>query len=114
MPLPTLVRQLVDLKLTKYCENRVSPALRDKIRLFYKVRGNHVTLIESRPYDDDPSQWSELKVAQFRYDPDENDWHLYGADRNDRWHIYLDVKSSKDIEVLLREVDNDPTGIFWG
>ncbi len=114
MALPPLVRQLVDSKLTKYCKNKIPPKLRDKIRLSYKVWGNNVTLIESRPYWFDPSKWSELKVAQFRYDPDKKHWTLYWADRNDRWHVYWDVEPAKDIEELLREVDEDPTGIFWG
>jgi len=114
MPLPPLVRQLVDSKLTKYCENKIPPEFQDRIKLSYKIRGNNVTLIESRPYWNDPSEWSELKVAQFRYDPDEKDWSLYCADRNDRWHIYLEAESSKDIDDLLKAVDEDPTGIFWG
>jgi len=99
MPLPSLVRQLVDLKLTKYCENRVPPELQEKIRLFYKIRGNNVTLIESRPYWNDPSEWSELKIAQFRYDPHEKDWTLYCADRNERWHIYLMRSQAKTLMI---------------
>ena len=62
----------------------------------------------------DPSKWSELKVAQFRYDSDKKDWSLYCADRNERWRIYPDMAASKDMDVLLKAVDEDPTGIFWG
>jgi len=50
MPLPPLVRQVVDKKLTKYCAAKIPPEYRDQIRLHYKVRGNSVTLFESRPY----------------------------------------------------------------
>jgi hypothetical protein len=76
MPLPPLIRQLVDIKLSKYCENKFPSQFQNKIKLFYKIRGNNVTLVESRPYWNDPSEWSELKVAQFRYDTNDKDWSL--------------------------------------
>ena len=114
MPLPPLVRQLVDVKLARYCERKIPRRLRDKIRVHYKVRGNSITLIESRPYWNDPTKWSELKVAQFRFEPGNRTWTLYCADRNDRWHPYLEVPSTPNLDDLLEEVDQDPTGIFWG
>ena len=114
MPLPPLIRQLMDKKLGKYCEKKIPVDLLDKIRVSYKVRGNSVTLIESRPYWDDPSEWSNLAVAQFRYDPKDKTWTLYCADRNNRWHLYIDTESSPNLDDLLKEVDRDPTGIFWG
>jgi hypothetical protein len=114
MPLPPLVRQVVDKKLTKYCAAKIPPEYRDQIRVHYKVRGNSVTLFESRPYWDDPSEWSNLAVAQFRYEPKDNTWTLYCADRNHRWHLYIDAESSRNLDDLLKEVDRDPTGIFWG
>jgi hypothetical protein len=40
-------------------------------------------------------------------------WTLYYADRNSKWHRY-DIEPSADFDDLLREVDEDPTAIFWG
>jgi fructose-1,6-bisphosphatase/sedoheptulose 1,7-bisphosphatase-like protein len=37
----------------------------------------------------------------------------YYADRNGRWHRY-DRVAPGAIDELLGEIDNDPTGIFWG
>ena len=114
MDLPPLVRQLVEIKIENYCANKIPHEHQDKIKLLYRIRGNHVTLIESRPFHFDPTRWSELKVAQFRYDNSSQNWTLYCADRNERWHMYMDINSSKNIDDLLNEVDEDPTGIFWG
>jgi len=49
-----------------------------------------------------------------RYDEKTGEWTLYYADRNDRWHEYWDIESTKSIDKLLKEIDEDPTGIFWG
>ena len=114
MPLPSLVKQLIEKKLEKYCQQKIPAELHDKIRMSYRIRGNTVTLIESRPYFRDPSIWTELKVAQFRYSQDDNTWSLYCADRNEKWHFYDPFHPSRDIDDLLAEVDRDPTGIFWG
>lgn len=114
MALPPLVRQLVEKKLNLYCENKIPEEFQDKIKLLFRISGNNVTLIESRPLHFDPTRWSELKVAQFRYNNESQDWTLYCADRNDRWYMYMDINSSITIDDLINEVDEDPTCIFWG
>jgi len=41
-------------------------------------------------------------------------WYLYWMDRNSRWHEYLGIEPSSNLDRLLEEVEEDPTGIFWG
>ena len=41
-------------------------------------------------------------------------WALYWRDRNLRFHLYDQLEPSQDIGDLLREIDRDPTAIFWG
>ncbi len=113
MPLPELVKRLVELKLTKYCESKFPPEVRDQIRLSYKVYGNSVFLIESRP-SFLGSNWTEMKIAKFRYDPETGTWELFCADRNDRWHSYFETEKEKDFQILIDAVEEDITGIFWG
>lgn len=114
MALPELLRLSVEKKLADYGRNKVPPHLVDKIRIGYRFRGKSVTLFEARPQFFDPSQWSEIVVVQFRYDPATALWTLYCADRNSRWHLYSEINPAKKFEKLLKEVDDDPTGIFWG
>ncbi len=68
MGLPTLVNQLVDAKLGKYCDNKVPEHIRDQLKIIYKVKGNSVTISEARPFFMDPKKTAETPVAQFRYD----------------------------------------------
>ena len=55
-----------------------------------------------------------MPIAQFRYSVDHDAWSLYYADRNDKWHLYVDCDPAADLEPLIREVNEDPTGIFFG
>jgi len=48
LPLPPLVRTLVEKKVEKFCDRRVPPHVRNKVRLAYKVRGTSVTIFEER------------------------------------------------------------------
>jgi hypothetical protein len=62
----------------------------------------------------DPSVWTESPVAQFRFDEKTKKWDLYCRDRNSKWYLYSEIDSSANFDGLLKEVDRDPTGIFWG
>jgi len=39
---------------------------------------------------------------------------LYWRDRNLRFHRYGQLEPSPSIDDLLKEIDRDPTAIFWG
>jgi hypothetical protein len=114
MTLPTAVKTKVEKKLDSYCEKKIPDKAKDKIRLITRFRGNSVTLVESRPYHRDPAVWTKTVVAQFRFNPTDDIWTLYCADRNGRWHLYEYTEPSMNLDDLLKEIDDDPTGIFWG
>lgn len=101
-------------KIRKYCQAQVPDHLHDQIRIEVTVRGSSVTILESRPlWQASQAEWSQVRVAQLRYSATTNDWSLYWADRNSRWHRYYDLPPSR-VDQVLREIESDPTGIFWG
>ena len=114
MPLPELTRRMVEKKLGKFCEERIPPHARSEVRLGYHFRGNTATLWEERPLLLRQEEWSKMTIAQFRLNPQDRRWTLFFSDRNSRWREYYDLEPDKDFDVLLREVEDDPTGIFWG
>lgn len=115
MPLPVLVKTLIEKKVDEFCKKRVPPHVLDKVNLSYKIRGNSITIFENRaPWRPDMKEWTSMAIAQIRYDGKIGKWTLYCADRNDKWHEYYDIDSTKDIDKILIEIDEDPTGIFWG
>jgi hypothetical protein len=113
MPLPNKTRQEVEPIVADYCAKRVPEHARHQVKMGFTIRGNSITLIKERPHWQKPDLWIKSPIAQFRYDAKTGKWTLYCADRNSRWHDYQ-IEPERDIRVLLREVDADPTGIFWG
>ncbi len=116
MAIPELERQLAEALLTKFCANKVPARFHDKVRLEFATRGNLITLFDRRPVWNDPqAEWTKLKVAQFEWLPRQNLWRLKYTDRNGKWHAYDDkLAPQKKFAALLKEVNEDPTCIFWG
>jgi len=115
VPLPLFTKTLSDKNIKKFCDNRVPPHVRNELRLTHKFRGNSVTIYEERaPWKEDMKEWTSLPIAQIRYNEKTGDWSLYIADRNSNWHEYYGLEPTPDLDVILNEIDNDPTGIFWG
>jgi Protein of unknown function (DUF3024) len=101
-------------RIAHYCDNKVPARVRDKVRVEMKARGRSVTIFECRPpWHPNLTDWSKVSVAQLRYDPASHLWTLYCADRNSRWHLYFDTDPGT-VDELLKEIEADPTGIFWG
>lgn len=114
MALPELTKKKVETVLTDYCNKSIPPHVKDKVRLTFEFRGKSTTLFEDRPVWNDPSRWTHVPVAQFRFDLKTLQWRLYCCDRNSKWHAYLGTSTTRSFESLLAEVDLDLTGIFWG
>jgi hypothetical protein len=55
-----------------------------------------------------------MKIAQLRYDAGDRTWTLYCSDRNERWWPDDFAEPSSDIDELLRTLDQDRSGIYWG
>jgi Protein of unknown function (DUF3024) len=114
MPIPISQKEHVSRLLARFCV-KYSPAhLSDQVKVDHRFRGNTVEIVEHRPGFADPTKWTEMVIATFRYSVKNGTWQLYWADRNSKWHVYELVKPSRDIGPLLREVETDPTCIFWG
>jgi len=114
MPIPPIQKELAVKQIEKYCENKIPIDAQSEIKMKYSVRGKSFTLLESRVKWNDDSVWTEMKIAQMRYDSDSMLWKLYYPDRNGKWMKYEILKPKKEIQELLNEIDNDPICVFWG
>ncbi len=101
-------------RIRAFCKKRVPARYRNEARVEATVRGRAVTIFDCRPpWHPTLVEWSRVPVAQLRYDVNAQHWTLYCADRNSRWHLY-DLIDPGTVVELLTEIEEDPTGIFWG
>jgi hypothetical protein len=112
MSLSKFTRRLVEVALVAYCHNKVLKHARQKVKIYFKIRGNTVTIYESRPYHLDPSVWKERPVARFLLDAESKKWSLYWVDKKSKWHP-CEAEPSSNFDDLLKAVDRDQAGIFW-
>lgn len=101
-------------RLAHWCDKRVPEQARQQVRVEVKRRGRTLTIVERRPpWPTGQGEWTSMSIAQFRLD-DVGGWTLWWADRNNRWHEYDDAPRGLGFDALLREVEEDPTAVFWG
>jgi hypothetical protein len=99
-----------------YCEQRNDPGTSDQLRVEAQVEATTVTIVERRaPWSPDfGPEWSTVGVARLRYTATKRVWTLQSADGHGRWSRYDFIDSVPRVDVLLDEIERDPTGIFWG
>ncbi len=89
---------------------------RDQVRYELDTEAHAVVIYECRPpwRADLGPDWTRRPVARLRYTQRHNDWTLYWCDRNGRFQRYDVLDPNADVSVLLGEIDDDRTAIFWG
>ena len=113
MAIPELEQERVSRALRRYCE-KVPLHSRDKLTNDFRFVRSDVELFERRPHYQEKHRLVELAVAKFRYNAKRGSWTLFWSDSNQRWHSYDGFEDRRDFADLLREVEADPTCIFWG
>ena len=97
-----------------FCENRIPDYLRDQINLFHKIRGNYVSIIESRPHFIKKDEWIESPIARLSFDSESMEWQLFWKRANGRWQKYTHFKPTKSLQAIIDEIQKDPWNVFWG
>jgi hypothetical protein len=100
-------------ELNRWAATCVVEELRDEIRVECRRRGNVVTVFEVRGPDDLFPDGVEQPMAQLRLS-DAGLWSLYWHRANGRWLELEDRPHTKTLAPMLREIDANPDGVFWG
>ena len=103
-------------RVRRWCESQVPAEMRDQVRVACEIAPRHLTIVELRPPSVEPNdgEWTRVIVARLHYRAGAGVWQLYWSDSNGRMHAYEQCPPSALVEELLQEIDDDPTGIFWG
>ena len=116
MALPEFVRRRAEQEIRAYCELRNPAEMRDEMRLEYELRGNSITIVDRRaPWEPGTGpEWTSLDLAQLRYDESSSAWTLWWKRADGRWYRYQDAGPTGDLSELIRTIDEDIDGVFWG
>jgi len=97
-----------------FCDSRVPAHVQEKLRLKYSVNRHDVVVFEVRPHWRIPGKDMREEVAKFKFVRSRNEWRLYWMRADLKWHSYDPLPSSRDLEELVGEVDEDPYCCFFG
>ncbi len=112
--MPSVLPDIDVEKVRRFCRDRVPEAAKDEVRLEVTTRGKNVSIHEWRPvWRGAPGDWTTMPIAQLRYEGD-GTWTLYFGDRYGKWTMYFDLDTHQRIDVLIKELAEDPTCVFWG
>ena len=110
----TVLPELDIEKVKRFCRQRVPDNLKDEVRLEVTTRGKSVSIHECRPpWRGTPGEWTRMPIAQLRYEGD-GAWSLYCGDRYGKWTMYFDLDANQPVDVVINELETDPTCVFWG
>ena len=114
MPFTEIELKYIESTVGKMCKRRSPPQFSDKLRTTFEVRSLDVIVYEERPEWHNPKEWSKTEVAKFKYSRKDGEWKLYWMRSDLKWHAYDMVSPTKSLEEIVKEVDEDPDGAFFG
>lgn len=113
MPFTPIELEQIETMVGKFCRNRVPDNVKDRIRLDYTVSNHDVVITETRPgWRDGPDL--TLEIAKLRYVRSRNEWRLYWKRASGKWLRYVSFKPSTKLKSLIRDIDEDSDGCFFG
>ncbi len=112
IPLHTL--RVVHGQLGAYCRRVCPPTARTTVILGFRLESARVILHEVRSFCGVPGAARYVDIAQFRYDARRAGWRLYHPDDRDQWRRYPPTRDEPRFIALLRALDADAMGLFWG
>ena len=104
----------VQVVVELFCRRRSPAHARHQVRTEYRIKGQDVVIVEVRVVWDDPSRWMEHGVAKLKFNRRSGEWKLYWLRGSLKWEAYEPLSASRDLTVLVGEIDRDPHGCFFG
>jgi hypothetical protein len=96
------------------CRHRSPAQLRDELKITYEIDGHNVSVYEVRPRWNNPREQTKLGVARFKFVRSRKEWKLYWMRRDLKWHLYNLDEIPTDLKSLVKVVDEDRYGAFFG
>ena len=85
---------------------------RDQVRLEVTAKGKHVSVHKVRAPYLGVGEWTSMPIAQLRYEGD-GLWTLYSVTVRGLDPLF-DLAPRQPVDVIINELETDPTCVFWG
>ena len=95
-------------------KRRPEPDIRGKLDIGFRISGQSFEIFEIRPRRDNPEEKTEGPIANATYVKTKKIWQLFWMKGELKWHSYQPFPTSKSLEGILEEIDQDPNCCFWG
>ena len=93
---------------------RPGPDIRPELDIGFKITGQSFMIFEIRPDPRNSQRKMETPVAKATYVKSRRIWKLYWMRADLKWHRYEPLADTGVLEQVLKEIDRDPFGCFWG
>ena len=110
--MPESAQLRTEYLLDHFCDRLLSPGPA-RLEFIYRFRGTAAVVHEVRPALRG-GEAIERPFARLRYDDTSDAWALDWRDGSARWQPYVDFQRRRGLAELLREIDEDPDGVFFG
>ncbi|MDX2480521.1 MAG: DUF3024 domain-containing protein [Desulfuromusa sp.] len=104
----------IDKLVGEYLRNLVPLHVRHQLQYVYRIENQNVILCEERPRYDKPDEWSSMDFAKLRYIQRHNHWNLYWKRASGKWELYAPKGEAKQLATIMRVIDQDNYGCFFG
>jgi hypothetical protein len=114
MSFSELEKKLIGKLVGTFCNIRVPEKARDQLKNGYRIEGQNIFIFESRPRWDQPSEWMNLDFAKLTYVKSRGIWKLYWKRASGKWNLYEPHAESRELSELIKTIDEDQYGCFFG
>lgn len=88
--------------------------IRKEVDIGYSYDGRNFEIFEIRPRWDKPEEIMHNSFAKITYIKSKNNWKIYWMRGNLKWDLYEEFPSNITLENVLRVMDQDKHGCFYG
>lgn len=104
----------IDRTVGDLCRRYSLPEHANELRFVYRIDGHALSIYEERPPWRGSGPWTSRGVARFRFSRARGFWTLFWMRQDSKWHRYEPEPPSGDLAGLVRVVEADEFGAFFG
>lgn len=107
-------RRRIDHAVGAFCQAHRLRSAEPYVRLYYRVQGRSVVLLEDRRHFRDETHWVTVPIARLCFDDEMRRWGLQWRRASGRWAPYPGWAPTAGLAQPLEEIVRDPERLFWG